>query len=194
MTTKIEPTQERYKELLTTIHSLALQWAVRRKDYDVAHDLAADVTMHLLEGERLDFLATMQREELARFVSVATRNALIDRHRRENVRSRYERQSAAAYLDRQPFGMSPEERHDCTEIAEAAGTVLETVTQTERTAYLMVAEREMSYQAVAAELEITPRAAARLVFRTRMKLRETMSEYRATLDTTGRIKYSRGGE
>jgi DNA-directed RNA polymerase specialized sigma24 family protein len=62
-----------------------------------------------------------------------------------------------------------------------------------RDTYLMVAEGEMSYAAVAAELNIPLRTVETRVRRTRVELRETMAEYRRE-GTRSRSVYSQGGE
>jgi DNA-directed RNA polymerase specialized sigma24 family protein len=57
----------------------------------------------------------------------------------------------------------------------------------------MVAEQEMSYAAVAAELRISPRTVETRIRRTRLELREMMAEYRSE-GTTTRSSDANGGD
>jgi hypothetical protein len=47
MVTCVKPTPDVPPDVLTAVHSRALQWAIKRVDYDTAHDLASKVTLSL---------------------------------------------------------------------------------------------------------------------------------------------------
>jgi RNA polymerase sigma factor (sigma-70 family) len=162
---------------LTAAHSRVLQWAIKRVDYDTAHDLANEVAMSVWERRRLDASFLAGPSELDRFVVTAARNALVDRLRRDRRRARRETAYENESRRRRRLWMCPEEQSDYSELSEALHRALARTSPRGRAAYLMVQEEERSYSSAAAALDVSPRTVESRVRRTRIHLREELAEF-----------------
>lgn len=164
-------------DVLAAAYAGALQWAIKRVDYDTAHDVASDVTLSVWARIEGDPSFLQGSGELDRFVVTAAKNALVDRVRGDRRRAQREAVFETACRQREHAWMSPEQEASYAELAGAYRDALEHTPLGRRVAYLLVHHEELSYNSVAEQLDLSPRAVESRVRRTRMELRRKLAAY-----------------
>jgi RNA polymerase sigma factor (sigma-70 family) len=178
-------------EILTSVFSWVFEWARTRVDSDTAQDLANDMAISVWERIQLEPTFLSGPGDFDRFISVASRHALINYLRSNRRRLRREAAFETAYQEREPIWMRPEEQADYAELTDAHEASVARVSARLREAYRLVAEEELSIAAAASLLNVAPRAVETRLRRVRKQLRKDLAEFRENVDDAPRVRRGR---